>query len=214
MEGVIKMDALLSSIPAEKQHDILSAGFYCFGNMGYKKTSVSDIAQKAGISKPMVFHYFGSKRNLYVYLMETASDLMEAAIEKNCDRNCDDFFEKLIADMKSKEEVIDIYPSILQFQASLVSEDDKEVIGDVEMMKERGRKFHAALSLNHINLQKFKETVNAQIVFELIAGYVESITRTLSKDDVQNTKVIFEKTYECIEMLKINFYNAEYLEER
>lgn len=47
----------------EKQNSIIDAALKAFGINGYKKTSVSDIAAEAGISKAMVFHYFGTKRH-------------------------------------------------------------------------------------------------------------------------------------------------------
>lgn len=48
----------------EKQRAIINAGFLCFGQNGYQKTSAADVAKAAGISKASLFHYFGSKGNV------------------------------------------------------------------------------------------------------------------------------------------------------
>ncbi len=53
-----------------KQNEIINAGLFVFGNSGYKKAYISEIAECAGISKSMVFYYFGSKKELYMYLLE------------------------------------------------------------------------------------------------------------------------------------------------
>ena len=44
------------NLPVEKQNIIIDAALKNFAVHGYKKTSISDIASSAGISKAMVFH--------------------------------------------------------------------------------------------------------------------------------------------------------------
>lgn len=61
------------NLPVEKQNIIIDAALKNFAVHGYKKTSISDIASSAGISKAMVFHYFGTKKELYVYLVRMRS---------------------------------------------------------------------------------------------------------------------------------------------
>ena len=56
------------ALPPEKSGRILSAALLDFGRYGYKKTSAGQLAENAGISKAMIFHYFGSKCGLYEYL--------------------------------------------------------------------------------------------------------------------------------------------------
>lgn len=41
--------------PPEKQRAIINAGFLCFGQNGYQKTSAADVAKAAGISKASLF---------------------------------------------------------------------------------------------------------------------------------------------------------------
>lgn len=200
------------SISEEKQHNILSAGFYCFGKMGYKKASVADIAEKAGISKAMVFHYFGSKKNLYLYLLHTACDLMEKAITENTSTNEKDFFKYMIADIKSKEMVIDMYPSVLQFLSSTIREDDAEIVEDIIEIKKRGVEFHEKSCLTDMDLSKFKESVNPNLVFDLITSYMENLTFSITQNEDVDISQLFKKAFECIEMLKYNFYKPEYLE--
>ncbi|MDL2293402.1 TetR/AcrR family transcriptional regulator [Ruminococcaceae bacterium OttesenSCG-928-D13] len=53
---------MYEKLPEEKRHQILLAAFSCFGNGGYRKASIADIAKTAGISKASVFQYFGTKK--------------------------------------------------------------------------------------------------------------------------------------------------------
>lgn len=67
MKGVCGLDKFLA-LPKEKQKAILDGAMQVFGSAPYKKASVGDIAKAAGISKGMVFYYFGSKKELYLFL--------------------------------------------------------------------------------------------------------------------------------------------------
>src|SRR5690625_358370 len=62
------------NLTKEKQNSIIDSALKIFAKHGYRKTSISDIAKSAGISKAMVFHYFGTKKDLYLYLVNTCAD--------------------------------------------------------------------------------------------------------------------------------------------
>lgn len=51
---------------AEREQQIVSAAVAEFAAQGYAAASVARIARAAGISKPLVYQYFGSKDGLYL----------------------------------------------------------------------------------------------------------------------------------------------------
>lgn len=51
-------------LPIEKQERIINAGFKVFSQNSYKKSPVSEIADAAGISKSLLFHYFHNKKRI------------------------------------------------------------------------------------------------------------------------------------------------------
>src|SRR4051794_26466639 len=46
---------------AEREAQIVTAATEVFGAQGFAATSVADVAARAGISKPLIYQYFGSK---------------------------------------------------------------------------------------------------------------------------------------------------------
>ena len=54
-------------LPNEKQLKIINAGFEYFGKYGYKGANTEDIANRAGISKGLLFYYFKSQFHLFYY---------------------------------------------------------------------------------------------------------------------------------------------------
>ena len=56
------MNEKFFSLPAEKQQAILNAGYRVFSRNAYKNSPMSEIAEAAGISKALLFHYFRNKK--------------------------------------------------------------------------------------------------------------------------------------------------------
>lgn len=58
------MNEKFFSLPEERQRAMLNAGYRVFAHNSYKKSPMSEIADAAGISKALLFHYFGNKKGL------------------------------------------------------------------------------------------------------------------------------------------------------
>lgn len=57
-----------------KKKDIWDAALTEFASVGYDKASTDAICQKAGVSKGLLFHYYGSKKKLYIAIMNDCMD--------------------------------------------------------------------------------------------------------------------------------------------
>jgi len=65
----------------ERREQLLAVAKTLFLEAPYDQVSMDDLAARAGVSKGLVFHYFGSKRELYVELVRRgADDLLNATL--------------------------------------------------------------------------------------------------------------------------------------
>ncbi len=63
---------------ARRRRQLLSVALECFAAAGYHATSMEDIADQAGVTKPVLYQHFGSKAQLYRELIETVgAELLE-----------------------------------------------------------------------------------------------------------------------------------------
>jgi AcrR family transcriptional regulator len=63
---------------AEREQLILDIAGQVFARDGYHAAAMDEIARLAGVSKPMLYTYFGSKEGLYVaYIERTGQELLE-----------------------------------------------------------------------------------------------------------------------------------------
>jgi AcrR family transcriptional regulator len=67
---------------AEREAQIVEVAMQVFGTSGFAGTSVADIADRAGISKPLIYNYFGSKEGLYAVCVRHAAESLTAEIER------------------------------------------------------------------------------------------------------------------------------------
>ncbi|MCW2785467.1 MAG: TetR/AcrR family transcriptional regulator [Marmoricola sp.] len=68
---------------ADREGQILDIACRAFGTAGYASTSVADIAEAAGISKPLIYNYFGSKEGLHALCVEHAAAVLWAEFERS-----------------------------------------------------------------------------------------------------------------------------------
>ena len=70
------MNDKFSDLKKEKQDRMINAALKVFAMNGYQKASTDDIVKEAGISKGLLFHYFGSKAGAYTFMYEYSSRFM------------------------------------------------------------------------------------------------------------------------------------------
>src|SRR3954449_12897360 len=65
-------------LSAEQRRDqILDAANDLFAERGYEEVSVEDIASSAGVTRGLVHHYFGGRKEVYVALVERLGTVRE-----------------------------------------------------------------------------------------------------------------------------------------
>ncbi|MGO4256055.1 TetR/AcrR family transcriptional regulator [Marmoricola sp. RAF53] len=68
---------------ADREAQIVEIACRAFGEAGYAATSVAGIAAAAGISKPLIYNYFGSKDGLHAVCLEHAASVLWTEFERS-----------------------------------------------------------------------------------------------------------------------------------
>lgn len=207
------MDKFLALSP-EKRKAILDAGFATFGRLGYKKASANDIATAAGISKGMIFHYFGSKRAMYFYLLNTAYDTMTDAFSKAYRQEAAeamDFFDRILKGTQVKLSVLRKHPDLYQFFTSMYFETDPEVTNGVRDMISRGEAFGGSFAMTDFDTSRFKSGVDPRLVWNILIKFAEGYMNTAGRQGTIPLEEITEEFGKCVELMKNNLYKEDYL---
>jgi len=198
-------------LPTEKQNTIINAALKCFGANGYKKTSVSDVAAAAGISKAMVFHYFGTKKSLYFYLINLCGNIFMNEINDKFDSTIYDFFERIRLSTSIEISIMKKHPDIPSFLTSVYFENDEEVRDDIKAILSQGDDFRNKIAFDGMDYSKFKEGTNLKLFMKMLLWLADGYANQMKNNPGIDLDELFKEFDECLDMLKNNFYKEEYL---
>jgi AcrR family transcriptional regulator len=64
----------------DRMEQTLEVAHGLFAERGYADVKMDEIAAAVGVTKPLLYNYFGNKERLYIACMERAGDALEAAV--------------------------------------------------------------------------------------------------------------------------------------
>jgi len=72
--------------PEERKEELLLAASQVISEKGYRSASISDIIEKAGVARGTFYHYFESKKDIFVELIERYFTEFAQILEENHER--------------------------------------------------------------------------------------------------------------------------------
>ncbi len=67
---------------AQRRSQLLETAIHVFAERGYHTTSMNDVAESAGVTKPVLYQHFSSKRELFVEVLTDVGDELRETIAK------------------------------------------------------------------------------------------------------------------------------------
>ena len=67
---------------AARREQLLAVAVEVFARQGFHATAMNDVAEAAGVTKPVLYQHFRSKRELYLALLEEAGERLRETIAK------------------------------------------------------------------------------------------------------------------------------------
>lgn len=127
-------------LAADRKQRILKTCLQEFAQKGYEKASTNAMVEALGIAKGLLFHYFGSKKDLYLYLWEhTARTFNEELLAhmRLSEGKREDFFDRIKSNTVVKLRTCLEFPTEYQFLMQSVSGLPQEVEDDLSLVRER-----------------------------------------------------------------------------
>ncbi|MCI9437423.1 MAG: TetR/AcrR family transcriptional regulator [Lachnospiraceae bacterium] len=137
------MNEKFFSLPEEKQQAILNAGYRVFSRNTYKNSPMSEIAEAAGISKSLLFHYFHNKKELYLFLWDKCARITIEYLTRSGCYDREGLFESMEQGMRAKMEILRLYPDMGNFTIKAFYETDPEIRAAVQESYRRYFNFKA-----------------------------------------------------------------------
>jgi TetR/AcrR family transcriptional regulator len=109
------MNERFNQLPEARRLQILNGAMQAFAEHGYDKCSMADVAEHAGVSKALLFHYFNTKAELYDYLSSYANSLGVQARQKLTIKPGEDLLEAFAKLVKQHIALTQMNPEAYRF---------------------------------------------------------------------------------------------------
>lgn len=154
------------SLPEEKQQAILNAGYHVFSQNTYKNSPMSQIADAAGISKSLLFHYFHNKKELYLFLWDKCAQItIEYLTRYHCYEQ-KDLFESMFRGMQAKMEIIRRYPDMGAFTLKAFYEKDPDISEAIQESCHKYFSFKASHTLMNLDPKQFIPGLDIEMMYK------------------------------------------------
>lgn len=207
------MNEKFFDLPKEKQNAIINGAMHVFAKYKYKKATTEEIAKEAGISKALLFHYFGNKKGLYLFLYDYAVQKSYEQMKELKNKKDNDFFDKIIDAQNCKVKILLEHPDLMMFLTKVYFEENEDVKG---VIKDGFKNSTVEAKINFfedVDLTKFKDDVSPKqvlnIVFWMAEGFMKD--KKLEADKPVDLLKLNDEYVAHLEVLRKAFYKEEYL---
>lgn len=159
------MNERFFSLPEEKQQAILNAGYRVFSQNAYKHSPMSEIAEAAGISKSLLFHYFHNKKELYMFLWDKCAQITIRYLKDHGCYEQQGLFDAMERGMRAKMEIIRRYPDMAKFTIKAFYEKDEEVAPAIQESFQRYFRMKAETARPGIDLEQFVPGLDVAMMY-------------------------------------------------
>lgn len=200
------------SLKPEKQERIVNAAIKEFAKKGYKNAATDNITKEANISKGALFHYFNSKKDLFLFLYDHALQILMNEFFGKIDLNEKDILNRLRQVLLVECMLVNKYPDMLDFVKVANFEESDEVKDDMELRNKEYLVNAYSQVLSNFDTSKFKESINIKRAVDVIVWTMEGFTAK-EKEKIRNNPItnlnfdeILSETDIYFELLKDSFY--------
>ncbi len=192
-----------------KKEKILKSSLEEFSEHGYEKASTDRICERAGVSKGLIFHHFGSKDNLYMITMNNCiNDILQEF--DGLDTTDMDFMSIIKKTMKFKYEFFKKNPMHYKMMVTGFYNTPKKLRGELEKkygeLKQTGMGIVVDM-LRNMPIKKNVSAADAASMISAITNIIESKYMYYFTDEMASfDEFIDAANEEYIRLLNIVLY--------
>lgn len=202
-----------NNIPEDKKTKILEASIEEFANKGYINASTNEIIKKAGISKGLLFHYFGNKRNLYLTTLDLITNEFFERFYEVLHDDSNDIFNKLLNWNKTKFTLLSEYPTEYKMLMGAYVNVPQEIKDELVLRYNHLSKISISNFLKDVDYSMFRKNLDQEKAVELILLTLDSIGNKYiqqykGKEDeiIKELPKITKEIQEYLYMLRVGLY--------
>ena len=208
-------------LPAAEQQRILQACIEEFARNGYALASTNAIVKRAGIPKGTLFYFFGSKKDLYLYVIDHAVAKFSAAfgqINASLDAGQpSDLFERLLHRGAARMQFVVQEPLLYQLFYNAFIHTPDELQAEMQTRFTAYAQGSVGRLSDGLDRSKFREGIQPEKAIELVNLVLEGLfnrhlpafQRLSPADSLALVEKITAETRQYFELLKKGLYKDD-----
>lgn len=194
------MNEKFFDLKKEKQDRMINASLKIFAINGYKHASTDDIVTEAGISKGLLFHYFGSKLGLYTFLYDYSVRFMKLELTRGVSDTAD-YFEIRKQIEFSKMQVLKNYPYMQHFLDRSKSENVKEALLAIEQQRSVMSDVYDEI-MNSVDKSLFTANIDFNKLDAMLEYTIKGLMSERFYEESFNPEMLYEEIVSYLTMMK------------
>lgn len=212
MKGSGYLYKSFENLPEDKKGKIISVCMEEFVKHGYKQASTNTMVEKAGISKGILYHYFGNKKNLYLYLVDKSMEYYLSELEEFYGQDIPDIFERLLKFALAKLKLIEKDLIMYEFTAKAFMDIPEELSKELKYRYDKIYLEEMPKVFANIDTSKLKIDVDVNKLIETILFCLEGLNakyiKLLKDKIISYSDMNYKILEECMSYLDIIKYGA------
>lgn len=203
------MNEKFFDLKKEKQDRMINAALKIFAVNGYQKASTDDIVKEAGISKGLLFHYFGSKAGVYTFMYEYSSRFMTMELERAVSLREKDLFLLLKQMEEAKSVLLANYPYMQKFLLTHIDLKDEEIKKSVAPYVDKVPQIMGDV-MGRADYDRIRDGVDKDLLVRTMYYVTRGLMETALTTGMGPELVLKEAT-DYYEMMRLQFTKEEFL---
>ena len=160
-----------------------------------------EIVKTAGISKGLLFHYFGSKIGVYAFLYDYATRFVTLELTGHVEKNENGYFELYEQILAAKVASMAQYPYIFLF---LNKADEEDYLEAVDEISERREKYHRIMEAlrERADVTKLTEKADYRKTWDVMDYTVQGLIDKNVKSESFRADIFMQEALEYIDMIR------------
>jgi len=161
------------SLEYEKLKAIRNACLEEFVRSGYSGASTNAMCKNAGISKGLLFYYFGSKKELLLYLIDYCTIILRDSFYDGFVLDRENIFERMINLTMRKWSLYEKYPLEYGFLAKLLLNCPPDIEQKLIQMKKDNLEHAMQTIMHNLDLSDLRPSIDKAKAIELVLFVIE-----------------------------------------
>ncbi len=166
----------LAKLPQDKRQKILDASIREFAENGYEKASTNAIVKEAGIAKGLLFHYFGNKKELYLYVLDYCIEHYVDYFLRNLGDLPADLLDRLMAWGTLKVKMLSEDPLIYRMSVSTIEGVTAEIKSELMQRYAKQTERLMPVFLKGMDFSGLREGLDPQEAIQFVLLVLNSVS--------------------------------------